>query len=189
MCQFASFVLTKDREFWLETSDSHEEIISRHKLHADGVTGPNIIRVELTPPMDGLWSDLSHWDFRIDQDITPGWAPRCDVDAMQAIQARTIHAASCRFRDEYSAGGHLSLDGCTGLKALPENLKVGDSLSLEGCTGLKALPENLKVGGSLYLNGCTGLKALPENLKVGGYLSLEGCTATVPASLRGRVIR
>ena len=72
--------------------------------------------------------------------------------------------------------GALSLDGCTGLTALPENLSVGGDLSLNGCTGLTALPENLYVGGNLYLRHCTGLTALPENLYVGDSLYLDGCT-------------
>ena len=166
MCHFASFVLTKDREFWLDTSDSHENIITHYKLHADGASGPNILRIELTPPSAGDWGILGNWVFRIDQDITPDWAS--GVDAMQSIEARTRLSANVRFSKEY---------------------KVGGGLSLGGCTGLKALPENLKVGGYLYLNGCTGLKALPESLKVGGGLYLGGCTATVPASLRKKVVR
>src|SRR5512146_289372 len=89
-------------------------------------------------------------------------------------------------RQVANVGCDLYLDGCTGLKALPENLKVGGYLSLGGCTGLTALPENLKGGGDLYLCGCTGLKALPENLKVGGYLSLSGCTGlkALPENLK-----
>ena len=49
MCKFASFVLTKDREFWSDKSDSYEDIISKHNLHADGARGPNILRVEISP--------------------------------------------------------------------------------------------------------------------------------------------
>ena len=79
--------------------------------------------------------------------------------------------------ENLSVGGYLSLDGCTALTALPENLSVKGYLSLAVCTALTALPENLSVGGYLYLDGCTALTALPENLSVKGYLSLAGCTA------------
>ena len=164
MCQFASFVLTKDRVFWLDESDSHEEIINKHQLHADGVNGPNILRVEITPPQDGDLGDLSRWTYKVDQDITPDWA--------DGAEERARIALAQRFLKEFKVVGNLYLTGCTGLKALPDNLKVGGNLSLDGCTGLKALPDNLKVGGYLSLNGCTGLKALPDNLKVGGYLYL-----------------
>ena len=79
----------------------------------------------------------------------------------------------------------LSLHRCTGLTALPDNLCMEGYLSLEGCTSLTALPENFSVGGSLRLNGCTSLTALPENLSVGGGLSLDGCTGltTLPEKL------
>ena len=76
----------------------------------------------------------------------------------------------------YQVEGGLSLDVCTGLTALPENLSVGGSLSLDGCTGLTALPENLSVGSNLFLDGCTGLTALPENFSMRGFLSLGDCT-------------
>ena len=76
----------------------------------------------------------------------------------------------------YQVEGYLSLNDCTGLTALPENLSVEEDLSLERCTGLTALPNNLSVEGHLSLDGCTGLTALPENLSVGGYLSLGRCT-------------
>ena len=32
MCKFASFVLTKDREFWSETGDSHNDITRENNL-------------------------------------------------------------------------------------------------------------------------------------------------------------
>ena len=36
MCRFASFVLTKEKVFWLQDSDSHSEIISRYQIHESG---------------------------------------------------------------------------------------------------------------------------------------------------------
>jgi hypothetical protein len=148
MCQFASFVLTKDRVFWSDETDSHESIIEQNKLHADGATGPNILRVEITPPRDGDWGDLSRWNYKVDQDTLPEWAAGAEDRARIALAQR--------FAKKFTVGGSLYLSGCTGLKALPDNLKVGGSLYLSGCTGLKALPDNLKVGGSL---------SLPKHLK------------------------
>ena len=78
--------------------------------------------------------------------------------------------------ENLSVGGDLYLKHCTGLTALPENISVEGYLSLDGCTGLTALPENLSVGGDLYLDSCTGLTALPENLSVRSDLYLGGCT-------------
>jgi hypothetical protein len=151
MCQFASFVLTKDRVFYSDKSDSHESIIRENGLHVDGTHGPNILRVELTPPTNGDLADFSKWQYRIDQDITPDWAPRCDTAAMAETESRVRAALDQRFAKGIIIPENLYLNGCTGLKALPDNLKVGGYLSLDGCTGLKALPDNLKVVGSLYL--------------------------------------
>ena len=49
MCTPASFVLTKDRVFWSKKSDSHEDIIEEYKLNPDGIRGPNIVRVKISP--------------------------------------------------------------------------------------------------------------------------------------------
>ena len=124
MCNFASFVLTKDRVFWSEKTDSHEDIIEEFGLSADGAKAPNILRVEVTPPKDAAlvdWSDLSAWTYRVDQDIVPVWAD-AQVDE-ERVRAALV-AKSLK------VGGFLSLIGCTGLKALPENLKVGRGLDL-----------------------------------------------------------
>ena len=124
MCRFASFVLTKDRVFYSHETDSHEEIIEQKNLHADGATGPNILRVEITPPRDGDWGDLSRWNYRVDQDTLPEWE--------NGAQARACIALAQRFLKEFKVGGYLYLNGCTGLKALPDNLKVGGYLYLNG---------------------------------------------------------
>ena len=79
--------------------------------------------------------------------------------------------------DNLSVGGHLSLGRCAGLTALPKNLSVRCDLYLNDCTSLTALPKNLSVRCDLYLNDCTSLTTLPENLSVGGDLSLDRCTS------------
>ena len=73
MCKFFSMVLTKDSCFWLEKSDKHEDIIKHFELHPDGVRGANIVRVELTPPADCDWENLSKWNYHVDQDTLPDW--------------------------------------------------------------------------------------------------------------------
>jgi hypothetical protein len=69
MCKFASFVLTKDREFWSETTDSHTDIISEHNLHEMGASGVNIVRVE-SSPTDKIkkWPSLKAWAYKVAQD-------------------------------------------------------------------------------------------------------------------------
>ena len=75
MCNFASFVLTKDRVFWLEDSNSHSEIISRFELHEFGARGMNILKVEIRPTARvKQWPDLRAWRSAVDQDLLPGSA-------------------------------------------------------------------------------------------------------------------
>ena len=179
MCNFASFVLTKDKVFWSD-SDSHTDIIEEFELHEDGANGPNILKVEIIPtPKIKSLLDYDNWNFKIDQDIMPEWYNK-DLD-----KSRTRKALKIRFAKDFKVPGSLNLYGCTGLKSLPSDLKVCRYLDLSGCTGLKSLPSNLKVGGSLNLTGCTGLKSLPSNLKVDGHLDLSGCTGlkSLPSDL------
>ena len=90
MCQFASIVLTRDSEHWIAGVDSHEQIIDQRGLHADGARGPNILRIEITPPEDRPTAPISEWDYRVDQDIRPRWhdAERDEVRARAALARR-----------------------------------------------------------------------------------------------------
>ena len=73
MCNAASFVITKSKVFWSKRSDHHEEIITEHKLNADGVRGPNIVRVEISPTDGDLRKPIAEWVFKTDQPETPDW--------------------------------------------------------------------------------------------------------------------
>jgi hypothetical protein len=84
----ASFVLTKDKAFWLPLSDSHSEIITHFKLHVDGAAGPNTVNVEIHPPKGDLSSPLEQWTYSCKQDIKPEWydAVYCECRARLALQ-------------------------------------------------------------------------------------------------------
>jgi hypothetical protein len=74
MCNPASFIITKGPKiWWSEKSDKHEDIISEHKLHADGIGGPNIVRVEINPSNGNLSLPLKDWKYQVDQDVFPPW--------------------------------------------------------------------------------------------------------------------
>jgi len=96
MCEFASFVLTKDRALWSSTSDSHEQIIAEHQLRDDAAR-VLIVRVELTPPADDpRCADLARWDFAVDQDVLPEWTFQGDP----SLEVRTRAAAVRRAERE-----------------------------------------------------------------------------------------
>jgi hypothetical protein len=88
MCRPASFVVTKDSVLWSPTTESHEEIITEFGLHADGVRGPNICRVELIPEDDLYWTDPATWSFGVDQDTLPEWWDA--VDAERRVKAAAL---------------------------------------------------------------------------------------------------
>jgi hypothetical protein len=81
MCHFASFVLTKNDAYYLDNSDSHEDIIEYFNLKDDSF---NLVRVELIPPksFDEL-TDADLWTFHVDQDFYPDWTYNGDPTLQQ----------------------------------------------------------------------------------------------------------
>ena len=178
MCNFASFVLSKDKEFWSEKTDSHTEIIQEHGLYEYGVHGPNLLKVELVPPREGRFLfDLKSWHYQVDQDIKPEWITGEE-------EHRTKSAFLRRFpmliKHQLITGGHLHLSGLT---SLPANAKLsaGGNLNLSGLTSLPANAK-LSAGGNLYLSGLTSLPANAK-LSAGRYLNLRGLTS-LPANAK-----
>jgi len=129
MCKFASFVITKDREFWSDSSDSHTKIIEEHGLHEDGPRGPNIVRIEISPT-DKIkkWPSLKAWKYRVDQDLLPDWhIPATTEKRARAALARrakagftTVDASGCTALTELKAdkAGYVYARGCTALTEL-----------------------------------------------------------------------
>ena len=129
MCKFASFVLTKDREFYSLTKDSHTTIISENNLNEWGTRGPNIVKVEISPT-DKIkkWPSLKAWKFVIDQDRLPDW-----FDAKQA-EARTRDALRRRYKAGFKT---IYASGCTALTELKAD--AADYIDASGCTALTEL--------------------------------------------------
>ena len=126
MCRFASFILTKDREFWSINSDSHEDIIAEHALVEDGVRGPNILRVEIIPtPNIMRFDDFEAWQYKIDQDIVPEWHDAA-VDEERTRRALLLRATE----------GFLMVDarGCASLRSLSAPMAV--HVETYDCVGL-----------------------------------------------------
>jgi hypothetical protein len=157
MCKFASFVLTKDQEFYDETGDLHSEIISQNNLHEWGTHGPNIVKVEITP-VDKIkkWPSLKAWVFKIDQDILPNWADAetCEKRTRAALARRskkgfkTVDARGCTALTELKAGAATYVDasGCTALTELKAD--AATSVDARGCnTNLKI---KAKKGATIY---------------------------------------
>ena len=145
MCEFASFILTKDSVFWLPAEDSYEQIISHFNLHAERVRGPNILRVKIRPT-DKIktWPQLEDWNFIIDQDKMPAWFDRHDDEK------RAREALAERFLQGF---GRIDASGCTALTELKAD--AAEYVYASGCTALT----ELKADAAEYVDasGCTAL--------------------------------
>ena len=127
MCQYASFVLTRDKVFWSRTSDSHTGICEEAGLHEDGAHGPNVLKVEIVPRRATItdFYDFAQWDYRIDQDILPSWhdAPADRERALAALAALVrvrVYAHSCQNLTtlEVPAATTVDASGCPKLTTL-----------------------------------------------------------------------
>jgi hypothetical protein len=141
--------LTKDREFWSEKSDRHEDIISENNLHVDGAHGPNILRVEISPTDKiKVWPSLKAWAYRVDQDRMPEWynAEKCEKRARAALLRRykkgfsSVDARGCTSLTSLDAGkaGSVYANDCTSLTSLDARNATG-YVDARGCPNLKTL--------------------------------------------------
>jgi len=163
MCKFASFILTKDREFYIDGDDSHSSIISKFDLHEMGARGANIVKVEITPT-DKIkkWPSLKAWKLVIDQDILPDWH-----DA--ATTEKRTRAALMR---RYKAGfKYVYARGCTALTELKAD--AAEYVYASGCTALTELKAD--AAKYVYASGCTALTELKAD--AAEYVYARGCTA------------
>jgi hypothetical protein len=163
MCKFASFVLTKDREFWSDTGDSHSEIISTNNLHEWGARGPNIVKAEISPT-DKIkkWPSLKAWKFTIDQDKLPSWANA------EEVEKRTRTALARRYKGGFK---YVYASGCTALTELKAD--AAETVDASGCTALTELKAD--AAETVYARGCTALTELKADAAETVYA--RGCTA------------
>ena len=82
MCRPASMMVLKDRVIWGQT-DEHSALIEQHRLHVDGVHGPNAVPVEITPLGGDMRRPLDEWTYRVDdgmEDQLPKWYDADDAE-------------------------------------------------------------------------------------------------------------
>ena len=73
MCQTKSGIILKDRIF-LPDYDSHGKMLEELKIADTRENAERLfVRAELVPPAGDVFSDISTWIFRVDQDILPEW--------------------------------------------------------------------------------------------------------------------
>ena len=150
MCRFASFVLTKEKVFWLQDSDSHSEIISRYQIHESGARGLNVVKVEISPtPELKKWHHYAKWKLTFDQDQFPEWHD--PVTSEKRARAALLERAKIGFTT-------VDASGCTALTELKAD--AAKYVDARGCTALTELKAD--AAEYVYARGCTALENKPK---------------------------
>ena len=180
MCKFASFVLTKNQEFYIDGDDSHSTIIQKLHLHEMGARGANIVKVEITPT-DKIkkWPSLKVWKFVVDQDILPDWhdAATTEKRTRAALERRykagfkTVDASGCTALTELKADAAKTVyaSGCTALTELKAD--AAEYVDARGCTALTELKAD--AAKTVDASGCTALTELKAD--AAEYVGARGC--------------
>ena len=84
-------IMKKDYVLFGKT-DKHEDIISQHKVHMDGIKGPNGVCIEVTPPNKDFSIPFKDWIYKVDQDVLPDWyeSEQCEKRVRYAMETSGI---------------------------------------------------------------------------------------------------
>lgn len=135
MCKFKSGIILKDRVF-IPDYDSHEDMLKELKIEDTEDNAKRLfVRAELTPPDKNVFTPVSEWKYRVDQDILPEWyVPEVDEKRMRDAVAEWAkeHIHIGKKIKEITSGLHWIKDGTVGviggsaeIRALFGSAKVG----------------------------------------------------------------
>ena len=135
MCKFKSGIILKDRVF-IPDYDSHEDMLKELKIEETEDNAKRLfVRAELTPPDKNVFTPVSEWKYRVDQDILPEWyVPEVDEKRMRDAVAEWAkeHIHIGKKIKEITSGLHWIKDGTVGviggsaeIRALFGSAKVG----------------------------------------------------------------
>ena len=86
MCRLKSGIILKDQVF-VPDYDRHTCMLKELGIEDNEINAKTLfVRAELSPINDNIFSDISTWQFNIDQDILPDWFV-CDYDKQRMIEA------------------------------------------------------------------------------------------------------
>ena len=184
MCRFKSMILLKDRVF-IPDYDSHQDMLEELKIEDNRKNAERLfVRVELSPADGDVFSDISTWEYKADQDILPEWYVE-EVDKKRAVEAVTGWAKEHIFigQDnlELKEGGTYYIKDCKNVKACGSaTVKACDSATVKACGSatVKACDSaTVKACGSATVEACDS-----ATVKAWGSATVEACdSATVEA--------
>ena len=85
MCKPASMIVTKQKVFWSEKTDSHHEIISEFGIRETDARGYiNVVPIEIYPENGNLGTPISKWKFSVDYEgygrDLPDWFDKANAE-------------------------------------------------------------------------------------------------------------
>ena len=118
MCQLKSGILLKDRVF-IPDYDIHTAMLEELKIEDTEDNAKRLfVRAELIPPDDNVFTPVSEWKYRVDQDILPDWYV-AEVDERRMREAVTEwakeHIHIGEKIEEINSGKHWIKDGTVGV--------------------------------------------------------------------------
>ena len=161
MCQLKSGILLKDRVF-IPDYDSHEDMLKELKIEDTEDNARRLfVRAELVPPNDDVFTQVSEWKYRVDQDILPDWyVPEVDEkrvrDAVAEWAKEHIHVGEKI--EEITSGLHWIMDGTVGV--------IGGSAEIRelcGSATVEKICNSAEVG---YICGSAKVKYIRDSAKV-----------------------
>ena len=118
MCKLKSGILLKDLVF-IPDYDSHEDMLGELKIKDTEENAKRLfVRAELIPPNDDVFTPVSEWKYRVDQDILPDWyVPEVDEKRMRDAVAEWAndHIHVGKKIKEITSGLHWIKDGTVGV--------------------------------------------------------------------------
>lgn len=164
MCRYKSGLLTKDGVF-VPDYDSHTDMLLELGIEdTEANARSKFVRFELYPKDGNVFSDISTWIYRVDQDILPDWY----VEEVDKALSRAIAAVKEWAKNRIHIGKeNLVIDSGEGhcikdcknvtIKGTAEVTKITDS-------DVKNIYDNAKVG---HICGNAKVRCIYGNTKVG----------------------
>ena len=176
MCRFKSMILLKDSVF-IPDYDHHQDMLAELKIEDNRKNAERLfVRVELSPTNGDVFSDISTWEYKADQDILPSWYIE-EVEKKRATEAVKKWARTHIFVGqnnlELKEGGHYYIKDC-------KNVTICDSATVEAWGSA-----TVKAWGSATVAACDSATVEAwgsATVKAWGSATVEACdSATVEA--------
>jgi hypothetical protein len=189
MCKPASFVIAENgkRAFWSRTTDSHEEIITEHKIVEQVAGNICIVRCEIVPPDEDMTRPLRQWIYNKDQDLLPEWYDAEAAEKLCRLELKKWFASKV-FLDgvheikegvAYVNGGSVRVNGGSAEVYGGSAVVYGGSVRVYGGSAVVNGGSAVVYGGSVRVYGGSAVVYGGSAVVYGGSVRVNGGSAVV----------